>query len=189
MRKIILIALIALLFNACKNDVAGIQNPELSLVSPKGRVLAKNFSEVKDKIIGNEEVVKKEDIYIKTINYYDNDDYSVAVVDCLIKDEFHSILIPIDLGKDYFMLSDKHTIEFVKNFNDSFRQVIGQDKKILPIGNLNIIGMGVAHCQGGDCCSWTQTGPNRYNCGCNDNAVIITTSDGCEVDIREEKTQ
>jgi len=48
---------------------------------------------------------------------------------------------------------------------------------------LNYGGWRAAVCSG-DCCEWTTVIPGQeYNCGCTGPAVIITTSDGCKVDL------
>ncbi len=152
------------------------------LISPSGKVLANDLKELKRIVIKNskEENITVSDIEIESTNFYENTDYTFAVVDCSVKSEFRSLLIPIFLKDNLSLLFDKHHLFIIKN-----EAKISKSGSIinLLVTNYDTKAQRAYRCQGGDCCSWQQTGPNRFDCGCYQDAVIITTSGGCEVEI------
>ncbi len=190
MKKVIYLSIIALIviitFISCEKEtetdvnISPVEN--LKLTSPKGLILASNKEELKDFIIlnSNSKVLHSE-IEIDNVKYFENDIASFGVVDYFIDSQFKSILIALSLKDGYYLLKDKHSVIVVKKSvsNTEKGSILNfptnQDQRMMVDNS--------AKCQGDNCCSWERTGPNRFNCGCENPAVIITTSDGCEVEL------
>jgi len=167
---------------------------KLSLKSEKGYVLASN-SEV---IFGTvstiiEKKYNKKDVRkgltVNEISYVEEDNFSFAVLDVKSQGEKYSVFVPLYINDNYIMLRDNKGIKFAKIEPSDHKAVIKGDvlyfEKKSPLYGLNNGGWGAAVCQG-DCCGWTTViAGQEYNCGCTgtEPAVIITTSDGCKVDL------
>jgi hypothetical protein len=159
-----------------------------SLISPNGKKLAESeedlinlFSEK----VGISQSVSE--FKIIDIRYTEKIDYSFGVVDIKLNEELKSMLIILDVDKSTKILSDRDGIKFVQTNNINIDNV---DKSSILSVNDNKSRASLSPdttfvCNGG-CCTFSQTGPDSYNCGCPvpptpSTSLTLTTSDGCAV--------
>lgn len=162
----------------------------LSLISPQGKILADSEQDL-IKLFSNKIGISKSlsEFKIVDIRYTENNHYSFGVVDIDFNDELKSMLIVLDLDKSTKVLSDKDGIKFVQANNVNIDDV--DERSILSINNskssASISPDATFVCNGG-CCTFSQTGPDSYNCGCPipptaSTNLTLTTSDGCKIQV------
>ncbi|WCO02379.1 flagellar basal-body rod protein FlgG [Psychroserpens ponticola] len=162
---------------SCQSDTNDIDNnTNLKLISPKGNILAKNLNDLEN-IVKSTSKNQINNIVFQNIKYIEKQKYTLGVINYYEDDKFVSLLKVIEIDKDYILLKDKHSVQIVKGNSNI------DDKSTITY----IVNRGSASCSGGNCCQWKETGSDRYNCGCPptdpSTSVIITTSDGCEVEL------
>lgn len=188
MKKFIkLVAIIlTIVITGCSSDNEEQQTftENLSLTSPKGIKIADNEQELMIKL----NIPLKKDsneFLIEDIQYFEGENYSYTAVSAYVNSEFNSVFLINEIPEGKMILQDKHSLRIV---DKGTRKNIDGD--ILNFEQKNFasptIGIGVARCFNGDCCKWEEiVKDSEFNCGCaSSNSVIITTSDGCKVEVR-----
>ena len=194
--KSLLIVIILASFIGCsseeESDVIESANKfvQLDLRSPNGETLAPD-NEALFELLKTSSKNEITSIEIEDIRYFEDSSFSAAAIDYYENDNFKSLLQFIRLDKDLMILKDRKGVQIVsvsginnttkKNtLNHTILNYATKADTDIGIGG----GVGSAKCQGSSCCKWKQTGPNNFNCGCEEAVgVIITTSDGCEVEL------
>ncbi len=173
-------------FISCENEteVDKTSSENFKLSSPRGVVFAKSQTALKEFILNNlRNKSTKNDIIIEKVKYFENDTFSFGMVNYTNNGEFTSMLVLLELDKDYLIFSDKNGIFINKKEKTNS---VGNKKGDLVIKEEKSSKRDVVfNCQGQGCCEWSKPKPNYMHCGCEGGpAVVITTGDGCEVEIK-----
>lgn len=160
----------------------------MQLESPNGIVFAKSTSELQEKLATeNPSIKKSKEIEVASLQYYENDGVSVAIVNYNYYEKEYSSLYMLQVPENYLVLHDEHSLRFVKKTtleNEATGDVLNFEPNLQSFLIDSGGGVGSAKCIGGKCCKWKELGTNTYNCGCpSDVAIIVTTSDGCKIQL------
>ena len=189
---VVLTALVTMIIVSCKTDNnEGLTPDNLLLVSPYGKIIAKSETELINILVNNSNNVSRNDkIKIKNIRYEENDKFSIGIVNFDVNSENKSLLIPIEISDNIVILLDDENIYFeeVTEKNTSLingKNIISSNtmkrfQASLPPPPLPLV---VAYVCNGGCCGWSNLGLGHYNCGCNQASIILTTSDGCGIEV------
>lgn len=183
--RLFILFLGCIFISSCQSDVDVLKdNTRLNLKSPNSKVLANDLDDLLNfiKSTSTKKIASTDDIVLQNIKYFEDTHYSFGVIDYQVNGKFNSLLKIIELEEDYIVLSDKHSIQLVKNNSSTKSNTSNVKDKSVIYHKFG--GGGQYNCQGGNCCSWAIVGEGRFNCGCaNPTSIILTTSDGCEIEI------
>lgn len=184
--KITAILLLSIIVLSCSeeselqtNEELAFSEFEFSLISPNGKKLANNEEDLFS-LISKEtgKSINNETVTINDIKYSENDVSSVAIVDFELNEEFNSMLVILDLNKKFMSIYDNNDLYFVEKSikNESLK---AKDVITVNMSKTALIGGSTLVCNGG-CCGWSTPAENHFHCGC-PASVILTTSDGCKI--------
>lgn len=165
--KILTLLTITLLFFSCQTELDdNLQTGDINLVSPNGHVLAEDLSGVIDIIVNNSETVTKASIEVDDIKHFDEEDYTVSIIEYTIDGVGFSMLATNNLGDDYITLVDSKSVQFVKvvedvKLTDDNKTIVVQKEDVEPTYTMSTF-----TCGGNSCCGFTHTGPNSFRCAC-----------------------
>jgi hypothetical protein len=185
--KLMSVFFISIALFACSNEEKSSEDENLNfkLESPNGNILAKSTEQLKEIIINNSNIININDLTISSVRYNENETGSFAIVDFLNKDSNSSMFVPLLVNENYSLFIDNDNIYLNKLDKKSSIENI-DESKILNIKSQTLnadLSSRVSYVCNGSCCGWSQPGPDHYNCGCPDASLILTTSDGCQIQV------